>query len=747
MSGLLPWDNADRMRIGKVRVRGGTGGTTPQHALSAMLDRADLRPPGVPPAAVLIVRRMVDPLPGRLAPSSVAITVDTAWERAVRERLANLYRGAARPGRGPVPADAEAVVFADEGELLASLALDLAGGRISEHWWWRNFSGSFVLAASSPVASLLCDRAIWVPAALALLVQGRAVVVVRALAPREALAVVAAVSRVSGAAAVEAFATSSTMREAPSGLTASAPSADGVEGVVSGDRDTGRAPTPAEAAAREGKAVPSWRAAEAAPPWARCLPNGSAVPAELEREQKCLLGVALALHHRPEAVRSAAFAAALRSWWENTDREPRRSPLSPRSGSPLALPRRTAPETRDAAGLRRRAQPCAETGAAPAQSSSRTSAAAAAPLLAGDRAEISDLLSTSPPSPLIMPHTLTLTLLGTQEREGRKPPGGAGRISRSDGAPAPMVSAADHSAQSPSSKTGSTIPGDGPAPAVDSPLAATTHDTVAADDDWGLSLEEGVETALGGVLFLINLMCALDLPECFEEEWRLGSTVGAWGVLEALARALLAGDDDQCDDPIWPALAALSGRNAGERLGAGLPRRAAYRLPAEWVAHLPADGNEPWAWAARGCRLRLWSRGGYLLSETRRDALPAVAQADHEAQRWGVGAMPRERFGNAPLAKLSGPLIASIDHALKRWLSFVFPFLRWRLASALGIDPMEASLKDVVLARPGRLYVTATHVDLMIELETVSLPVRLAGLDRNPGWLGEFGRVIMFHFE
>ena len=33
-------------------------------------------------------------------------------------------------------------------------------------------------------------------------------------------------------------------------------------------------------------------------------------------------------------------------------------------------------------------------------------------------------------------------------------------------------------------------------------------------------------TGLGGVLYLINLMVALDLPDCFEEGWRLASDVG-----------------------------------------------------------------------------------------------------------------------------------------------------------------------------------------------------------------------------
>jgi hypothetical protein len=285
-------------------------------------------------------------------------------------------------------------------------------------------------------------------------------------------------------------------------------------------------------------------------------------------------------------------------------------------------------------------------------------------------------------------------------------------------------------------------------PAVDNPLLVPLPATVATLPDPSLVLENGVDTALGGVFFLINVMCSLDLPECFEEGWRLASTVGAWGVLEALGRALLENDAHNADDSIWQAFAALSGRDARDRLGTGLPRRAAYRLPASWAAHLPAEGNEPQAWAARGRKLRLWSRAGFVLSETSRGASTVVAQARCEAQRWGLSeAPPRARYGDAPLADLSGTLKTGIEHALKRWLSLTVPFVRLRLASALGINPEVESLKEVLLARGGRLYVTATHIDLVMGLETVSLPVRIAGLDRSPGWLGEFGRVILFHFE
>ena len=62
-------------------------------------------------------------------------------------------------------------------------------------------------------------------------------------------------------------------------------------------------------------------------------------------------------------------------------------------------------------------------------------------------------------------------------------------------------------------------------------------------------------------------------------------------------------------------------------------------------------------------------------------------------------------------------------------------------AAALG----DASLTDA-LRRTGMLYITPNHVDLVMRMKQVSVPVRIAGLDANPGWTPELGRIIKFHF-
>jgi hypothetical protein len=105
-------------------------------------------------------------------------------------------------------------------------------------------------------------------------------------------------------------------------------------------------------------------------------------------------------------------------------------------------------------------------------------------------------------------------------------------------------------------------------------------------------------------------------------------------------------------------------------------------------------------------------------------------------------------FDRAPLDSLSGPLVTGCNPSLARWLALVLPFLRRRLQWALQPEATEAfDLAQMLLLSAGRLYVTATHVDLVMRLEDISLPVRIAGLDRNPGWLPDFGRVVLFHFE
>ena len=52
-----------------------------------------------------------------------------------------------------------------------------------------------------------------------------------------------------------------------------------------------------------------------------------------------------------------------------------------------------------------------------------------------------------------------------------------------------------------------------------------------------------------------------------------------------------------------------------------------------------------------------------------------------------------------------------------------------------------------LLLLTARIHFTPSHVDMYLPLSAVQLPVRLAGLDINPGWLPWLGRVVTFHYD
>ncbi len=52
-----------------------------------------------------------------------------------------------------------------------------------------------------------------------------------------------------------------------------------------------------------------------------------------------------------------------------------------------------------------------------------------------------------------------------------------------------------------------------------------------------------------------------------------------------------------------------------------------------------------------------------------------------------------------------------------------------------------------LLRLDARIRATPSHLDLYAPLNAVQLPLRLAGLDFNPGWLPWLGRVVTFHYD
>jgi hypothetical protein len=102
----------------------------------------------------------------------------------------------------------------------------------------------------------------------------------------------------------------------------------------------------------------------------------------------------------------------------------------------------------------------------------------------------------------------------------------------------------------------------------------------------------------------------------------------------------------------------------------------------------------------------------------------------------------------APLARSGGGLTRKLNSRLLAWISRVLPYIRLHLNQSLGLGTSGAAeLAKALCLYPGRIYVSSSHVDVVMSMDHISLPIRLAGLDRNPRWVPTFGRVILIHFE
>jgi len=285
------------VQIARVRARlTSRGQASARQRIDRLLRASTLTPPGLPPAAILIVRRLDDPLPGRLPVDRSIPLPPAVWERAARERMAALYRSAAHPARETVPPGADAVLFSDRAELLACLALDLRHGLLAGAWWWRHLPLPPDRPAPDLLAGQMIDHARYVPAAFELLAEKRAATEIAAwITPRLASDILEAVCEAYGV----------TLRPTPSPLGESTPPRASRPSHREWHGEQLRSPPP------DVDSTGSQRPPE--PPWSPVVPT-AAIPDSLAVEQQALLGVSLALSRAPSFVRSPDFAANLRAW-------------------------------------------------------------------------------------------------------------------------------------------------------------------------------------------------------------------------------------------------------------------------------------------------------------------------------------------------------------------------------------------------------------------------------------------------
>lgn len=303
------------------------------------------------------------------------------------------------------------------------------------------------------------------------------------------------------------------------------------------------------------------------------------------------------------------------------------------------------------------------------------------------------------------------------------------------------------------------------------PASSAKQSPLAADLDWPAPMATSIETPHGGLFYLLNLALALGLYGDFTQPRRPGIGLSPWDWLALVGRAWLGRTLQR--DPLWGLLARLAGRSPGQTPGGGFASATLWTVPEEWLVPWGAAG--PISVQTRRGRLQLQHLAGFLLADVPREpGTGVVEQAGHLCAGWPVlgqarlvrvplqprrkRSRPTQRpsaFGprgtNLPAQRTLRPGMEApvgrlpADRALARWLTWLLPYLEARLALALGAEDPTAA-PNLVCRHRARIEISATALDVHLSLAELPITLRIAGLDRDPGWIPAAGRSVAFHF-
>lgn len=571
--------------VDRVRIRSRYGDRlAAQQKIGHLLGHAELRPSALPPAAILIVRRLhgQEPRTGWLDDHRIYLPPE--WQEAATRELDRFMAQAARPALTPVPSSADAVLFADHAELLACLALDWLRGTLRTNWWWSTF-----LKHGTPEVSLCREwtqSPEFLPAAFEILAARRC---------------------------ADEF-----LRRLPHTVVLSLLDSVLARFAVPHLVQPGANPEPSALSEEEPLAKP------AVEPWLPLVPEASAP--DLTPAKRILLAQALMLRRAPACARAISFQQQLAHCraWEERAHEPRPEEGPAEAGE-------TIPST-----------------------------ASYAPRPASDE------------------RSNTIPMAADRIPQFQTHQGSSAQRDEFPNIDMPDVSAPETHAVEPMAHE-RTIEA--------SSLPAPTH----------------IQTALGGIFFLLNVALHLKLYADFTSPGGVNLELDIWDFLYLLGERFVS--PERHNDPVFHLLAELACRTGGQQPGQHFQPPESWRVPREWLDAFP-EPFAPQEVIDEGRRL-LSHPAGFLLADEPYDST----------------------------TQLTEPLL--------RWLNWIAAYTEARLARALGREDAARFLCSI----PARVYFTPSHLDVVYPLDVYPIEIRTAGLDRDPGWIPAAGRFVAFHFE
>ncbi len=676
-------------QIGTLRIRSPEEAKTPAFSrrISSLLDTVEFQPSGIPPSGILIVKHLDDPLPGQLMPSQDSFRAHPQWENALKDALKTHYRTAARPINLMIPPQAEAVFFEDRGQLIAALALDLFRGTAFDSWWWKVILKT--LHPSFHLKSLFYSNPQYLPSAFLYLAQSNTLFpILESLSQQDILHISDALCRqfhiehlLTHLLQDESSFSPPAPFEIPHSLFSSVSPIQGEDSFHGIARSFFSSPSPFSIAFNP-------------------FPHESVFPSilteyihSMKDHHAALAFISLSLYYEPSFTSTPSFSLQFQQWWEyrlwqrnieSVDAISSRIFTQKTPGEDDFLPHISGVQknTTEPMNSQNTMSP------SPVPQDGEEFVSAFIENVPVSFSSVSPFNEKEEEAPLRFHHPSS-SLDSSQVQTQTAPP----HLLDPEQKPRPNRR---QSSDEPSDLT--------PIQFKDiQPLSVSSLPSQEVPEEIGertliLPIEEAVVTSLAGVFYLVNLIRELDLPHCFDDQCPLSRTIGAWGVLELLARGILSRSSLVTqNDLIWKILAQADHRE--------LP------IPPGVNFYLPHDLYLPQKWQS------------YKFSSL---SVNQDMQPIHSAH----------------------PLLKDLNPSVFRWLEFVIPFICSLLHERLNItSPRQQDWIPVLIVYPGKVYLTTSHVDVVMSLDHISMPVRVAGLDCNPGWVPDFGRVFYFHFS
>jgi len=727
---MINLQTGEKTYVSRLRVRcSGLDSSVVRARLTSLLQGADVLPAGHAPSAIICIRHLDHPRTRRsLSLSGGNLSVPPEWQQSVRASIEQLVRSAPHPAREAVSAVAPCVIFSDRAELLAALAGDWCEQRTLTCWWWRALFKEAL--DSNALVKLWQQSPEYVPGALEHLASRRSVArFATALGEDEARAILQSVMR--------RFALDQ-LEDAISFTSQVERRAEISEEQSEISQTTVFLPGTSQPAASDSSGQPDAGAA----PWRRFVPESFA--ANLPLPQQCLLGIGLLLQRAPPFVRSRNFALRVNLWLNAcvSDKHP---------------------------------APAVDLGARKTKESQvtgkRQADAALNLVLAPSHVAVQEPLDGRSPSPVSGLDSIQ-NLTASQTSGASTAPAMVQATQVTESAPGLIRPDAAHtereeSTQDSVSEVGLTIqtpesvesvvseiefsPEEGE-PKVDlsgvrvevevtEGAIKSVSGEAAPSGSWPL-LEAQIETRYGGLFHLINLGLFLKLYGDFTTPSEPGIALPIWDFVALLGRRM--GGAGVENDPVWPLLTQLAGRSERQLPGEDFHPPDEWRVPVEWLRKFPR--SDVWKWAIKQGenpqpRLQLIHPAKFLVLD-----VPLETGADVERVQ-----LARELAIYAPvfsgtLKRTARPFRLRGRTPLAQWVERLHLYASARLQRALGtLDAKRAA--RFLCERHARVFVTTTHVDIVMRLAELPFEVRVAGLDRDPGWVPAAGRFIAFHFE